>query len=127
MTDGRDVGPPNYCAKTWNHVFSENRGFQEDSSWVEHKRRLHAVGDEFSIFLEDSESFAPFSRVSEVQEYSQEADLEDLKSGRGLAERVRNIWLDDRSSSALNVSRSTRKYGNPLSAAELYSSLKIPV
>lgn len=118
--------PSNYYAKEWDPVFSRDRNFIEDRSYVDYKRGIDADGDEFGIFFQDSEDSVPSCKVEEVKEFCQAARLVDLKSRAGTAGQRRAAWLDDRSSDRLTSSRA-REYENLLTAAALYEHLKEPV
>jgi hypothetical protein len=107
--------------KGWNPVFLEDRGFKEDGSWVELKRKMGAVGDDLDLFLEDFESSVPSCQVQEVQEFCQSVHLNDLQSELRIAYRRRGAWLDDRSSEG------SRKHTNPPNSNALYRLLKLPV
>ncbi|PSS22711.1 hypothetical protein M430DRAFT_16661 [Amorphotheca resinae ATCC 22711] len=117
--------PSNYYAKEWDPVFSRDRNFIEDRSYVDYKRGIDADGDEFGIFFQDSEDSVPSCKVEEVKEFCQAARLVDLKSRAGTAGQRRAAWLDDRSSARLMTSRA-REYENLLTAAALYEHLKEP-
>jgi hypothetical protein len=111
--------------KYWDPVFSTDRNFKEDEPYVEYKRGINADGDDFDIFLQDSEDSVPSSKVGEVKELCQDARLDDLKKGTGTAGTRRGAWLDDRSCpSMMSSSRCIRKYHNPLTATGLYQLLK---
>lgn len=119
--------PLDYYAKEWSRRFSKDQNFKEDGSWVDSKRKMDAVGDEFGIFLEDAESSVPCPQVEEVQEFCQGIRLEDLVASAGTAGQRRGAWLDDRCSVRLTNSRTVREYGNPLTATSLYQALKVKV
>ena len=118
----------NYYKKEWDPEFLADRNFKEDESYVEYKRGINADGDDFDIFLRDSEDSVPCCKVEEVREFCQDACLDDLKKGARKAGTRRGAWLDDRSCPGLmGSSRCVRKYHNPLTATGLYRLLKEPV
>lgn len=124
---GRRERLSNCYAKKWNPVFSKDRNFKEDESWVESKRKFNAVGDDISIFFEEFESSVPSCQVEEVREYYQGVGLEGLKSQAGTVEGPPAAWLDDRSLFPLICGRSVREHEKRRNAVALYLSLKIPV
>lgn len=122
----RERHPSDCYAKEWSPRFSKDQNFKDDESWVDIKRKLNAVGDDFGIFLEDVEGSVPCFQVKEVQEFCQGIRLEDLVAGAGTAGQRRGAWLDDRCSVCVtyNPSAPIRDYGNPLTATSLYQFLK---
>jgi hypothetical protein len=120
----RKLYPYDCYAKEWDPLFSMDRNFKEDWSYVEWKRGIEADGNDFGIFLRDSEDSVPSCESEEVEEFCQGARLADLQSGAGMAGHRRGAWLDDRSSALPTGSRCVRKYKNPLTATALYQHLK---
>src|SRR5438128_2169455 len=118
MSGKKKSYPPDCYAKEWDLVFSKDRNFKEEGSYVECKRGIHADGDDFGIFLQDSEDSVPSCKVEEVEEFCQGARLDDLKSGAGTAGQRRAAWLDDRSCARLTSSGCVRPYQNPLTATK---------
>ena len=116
-----------YYTKEWNPVFSENRDFKEDGSYVEYKRSFGAEGDDLGLFLQDLESSIPSCQVEEVKEFCLGVLLDDLKSGAGAAGQRRAAWLDDRRCARVTSDRYVRYHGNPLTATALYRLLKAAV
>jgi hypothetical protein len=121
--------PSDCYAKEWHPEFSKDRKFKEDESYIDRKRKIDADGDDFDIFLQDSEDSVPSCKVEEVLEFCRDVHLEDLKSGVGAAGagQQRAAWLDDRSCPGLACSSFVRRYENPLTATGLYRLLKVSV
>jgi hypothetical protein len=125
MSSERGNYPSDCYAKEWDPAFLKDRNFKENESYVECKRGIDADGDDFGIFLQDSEDSVPSCEVREVEEFCQDARLDDLKSGMGATGQRRAAWLDDRSCASLTSG--VREYQNPLTATALYRLLKVPV
>ncbi|KAH8821447.1 hypothetical protein F5884DRAFT_745770 [Xylogone sp. PMI_703] len=104
--------------KRWCEVFFKDRGFKEDHSFVESKISLDAAGDDISIFMQQFDETSSYL-MKEVEYFCNGASLADLKLGHGTAGHRRGAWIDDSGGYA-------RKYQNPLCAAEIYQTLKIP-
>ncbi|KAH8588290.1 hypothetical protein B0O99DRAFT_693577 [Bisporella sp. PMI_857] len=126
MSGQRGHHPSDCYAKAWDPEFSEDRNFKEDKSYVECKMGINADGDDFGIFLRDSEDSVPSSKVGEVEEFVRGACLDDLKSGAGTAGQRRGAWLDDRSTPCSTTTRCVREYERRLTATTLYRLLKLP-
>lgn len=119
--------PRNIFAKKWNQVFSTDRKFKEDESYIDEKRRLGALGDDLHVFLQDSEDWMPSSKVEEIEEFCQGARLDNLNSLGVRTTQRRAAWLDDRSFRHRHGSGCARRCQNALTASSLYKLLKKPV
>jgi hypothetical protein len=120
---------PNCFSKRWDPMFSTDRGFKEDwsRSWVDIKRAFQAnFCDGFELFLRDYDASIPDIKTEELLEFAATFSLEELKAGVGSAAWRRGAWLDERSSSDCNISR-TRDHKNPLTATHLYERVKTRV
>lgn len=114
-------------SKQWDPLFSTDRHFKEDESYVQQKRLIDVdEDDDFAIFFTDFEESVP-SSVEEVLDFCQGACLRDLQSGVGVSGNQRGAWLDDRSRPTRDDSRCVRDYKNPLTAIELYQLLNTAV
>jgi hypothetical protein len=119
--------PRNIFAKKWIQVFSTDRKFKEDESYIDERRRLGALGDDLHVFLQDSEEWMPSSKVEEIEEFCQGARLDNLKSLGVCTTQRRAAWLDDRSFQHRDSSRCARGCQNALTASSLYQLLEKPV
>lgn len=115
--------PRNVFAKKWNAVFSTDRKFKEDESYIDEKKKHGALGDDLHIFLQDSEDWMPSSKAEEIEEFCEGARLDNSNSLGGCATKRRAAWLDERSFRQ----RCARRCQNALTAIELYKLLKKPV
>ena len=113
--------------KQWDPIFSTERNFREDVSYVQVLRDINADGDDLDIFLRQYESPGPSCEVEEVKGFSQNASLTSTQNSAAEIQAdvgyVAKAWLDDRE----KASRSSRKYQTQLNALELYELLKQPV
>lgn len=119
---------PIFDSKTWEPVFSKDRKFKENSSYLDRlKKHTNASGDDFSIFWRSTEDPPHFYAVEEVEEFCRDTHMDDLESTTETGRLQRRAWLDDRSFPHRTSSGCVRKYQNPLTAAELRKHLKVPV
>jgi hypothetical protein len=100
---------------------------KDDVSAVEAKRSIGEVGDEWTIFLQDSDDLGYLCEADEVKRYCEGVSLDDVEAGVGEAGERRAAWVDDRSSVDLTGSGSVRPCDNPLTAKGLLRYLKQPV
>ena len=91
----RSINTSVSLAKEWDELFSRDRNFKEQRSYVEWKRSVNAEGDELDIFLRETEDSIPLCSVEEVKAFCRGVRLSDLTSGSQTAAR-RAAWLDDR-------------------------------
>ena len=106
-------------AQKWNQVFSTDRKFKEDESYIDERRKHGALGSDLHVFLQDSEDWMPSIKIEEIEEFCQDAP--------NCTTKRRAAWLDDRSFRHRNCSTCARGYQNALTAIELYKLLKKPV
>ena len=119
----------NWCAKEWDPIFFTKRGFIDYESYVERIRRLDTEGSNLSIFLQDYEDSVPSCKVGEVEEFCEDACVDDIKSDNGIADQLRLAWFDQRIVPRFGMKSEVcvRKCQNPLTARRLYQLLKEPV
>ena len=122
----------NWFPKKWHEDFATDRGFKENETWVEEKRRFRTEngdGDhdggvdennDISIVMLDHEGTVPSRIVREVVSLCRDYHLGNLENGKGEAGHRRAAWLDDRITPGPNTGKRTRKYQNPLTATGLF-------
>jgi hypothetical protein len=133
---------PDYYAKEWDPVFSQDREFNDDKFFVDIIRNIGAADDDIGYFWRDgqqSEDSLTFSKFEVVEKFCKNANLQDLKSGTLSETQRRGGWLDDRSlldvgcpfrgCNDLNCGHLTtktlvRNHNNPLTGTGLYRLLK---
>lgn len=108
-------------AKKWNPLFSNNKNTENDNPHFETTRKIDSDGDEWNIFLRDSEESGPSSLVEEILEFVKGSECDAKWEG----ER-RDAWVDDRSS-LVRTGAGVRIYGNPLTSPELERHLSVQV
>jgi hypothetical protein len=106
--------------KKWNPVLSNNENAENSNSFAENRKEIDADGDEWSIFLRDSES-GPCSLVEEIREF-----VDSFGSDTKWEEERRDAWLDERSCRITGSKgvRITKKFLRP---AALKQYLSVPV
>jgi hypothetical protein len=122
---------PRGCyAKGWDPVFSKDREFKEDwtHSYVDKKRNIDGdFCDGIDLFFEDFEEADSDDKFEDLKRVAAAASLEDLRAGSGSAGQRQGAWLDERSYPNRSITSRTREHKNPLTAAQLYKLLGIPV
>lgn len=108
------------CAKKWDPIFSSYENAENSNPYLESRKEIGADGDEWSIFLRDSES-GPSNLVEEVLEF-----VKDFPSDAKWQEECRDAWLDDRSC-RITSSKGVRTFEKFLRPAALEQHLSIPV
>jgi len=122
-----------YChkwyAKEWDPIFFTKRDFTDYESYVERSRRPDTEGSNLGIFLQDYEDSVPSCKAGEVEEFCEDASVDDIKSDNSIADQSRLAWFDQRSIRRFGMDSEgyVRKCQNPLSARRLYQLLKEPV
>jgi len=109
-----------FYAKKWKPLFSNNENAEKSNPYLENRKEIGADGDEWSIFLRDSES-GPSSLVEEVLEF-----VKDFGSDTKWEEERRDAWLDDRSC-RITTNKGVRISEKFLRPAALKQHLSVPV
>jgi hypothetical protein len=112
-----------WFVKRWRPEFSIDRGFEDQRSWFEMNKYMGLEGSDIDIVLNSFGELIPYRIAPEVAAFGQDARLDDLESGKGLAGLRRAAWLDDRSCMFTDCS-CARQYWNPLTATGLYTALR---
>jgi hypothetical protein len=120
----RPVSWKNIFAKEWPRFLATAGAAPiEQEPYIHQMRQLNTSGNGISLFFHGLEDSA-LSKVDEVEEFCNDAGIENLLLGRGVAGNSRVAWLDDRS---FGSNSGVRRYQNPLTATLLYQFLKQPV
>ena len=119
----------NWYAKEWDPIFFTKRNFIDYESYVERARRPDTEGNTLGIFLQDYEDSVPSCKVSEVEEFCEDACVDDIKLDNSIADQLRLAWFDQRIVPRFGVKSEgcVKKCQNPLSARRLYQLLREPV
>ncbi len=132
---------PDYYAKEWDPVFSQDREFNDDKFFVDIIRDIGAADDDFYFWrdAQQSDESLTFSKFEVVEKFCKNASLQHLKSGTIPETQRRAAWLDDRSlldvgcsyrscgnlnCSHLATNTLVRTHNNPLTGTALYRLLK---
>jgi hypothetical protein len=136
-------------AKEWDVKFLKYQKINEDQSFVSTRRKLFSEdreddanqtseqegtkaiekkilnGDGIRIFLNDFDEPMGLVQGDEVEDFCQDASLEDLISGTGDGDAGvrRAAWIDDRQFSEDKKGGNVREHKNPLTATSLYRDL----
>jgi hypothetical protein len=110
----------------WDPAFFTRRDLagKDDVSAVEVRKRIGAMGDKLTIFLQVSEDLERPCEADEVKTYCGGVSLEDLEACVGEAGTRRAAWLDDRNNPYLVGSGNARLCDNPLTATGLLKYLR---
>lgn len=129
MSNEERVYCHNWYAKEWDPIFSTKRDFTDYGSYVERRRCTDTEGNNLGIFLQDYEDSVPSCKVGEVEEFCEDARVDDIKIDNSIADQSRLAWFDQRSIQCFGVNSEgcVRKCQNPLSARKLYQLLREPV
>lgn len=132
MSNEERVYCRNWYDKEWDPIFFTKRNFTDYESYVERRRRLDKEGNNLRIFLQDYEDSVPSCKVDEVEEFCEDARVDDIKLDNSIADQSRLAWFDQRSIPRFGVNGEGcvtcfRKCRNPLSARRLYQLLREPV
>jgi len=124
-------------AKEWDPIFFTKRNFIDYKSYVEsyaesyaeRTRRPDTERNNLRIFLQDYEDSVPSCKVGEVEEFCEDACVDDIKLDNSIADQLRLAWFDQRIIPRFGVESEhcVKKCQNPLSARRLYQLLREPV
>jgi hypothetical protein len=114
--------------KIWDPQFLEVRKVADDKLLVDLKEEVNADGDNLGYFLTDSRDTASPSEVELLEEFCRDTSLEDVKFGKLSAGSKRAIWVDDRSTTDLDLigGGNVREHEIPLTAKGLLWALNEP-
>lgn len=117
-----------FFEKTWDPDFSEFRKVVDEKLLVDLKEEVNADGDNLRYFFTDSGDTVPQTEIELLEDFCQDTSLEDVKLGKSSAGSKRVIWIDDRSTSDLDLigGGDARQHENPLTATGLLWALNEP-
>lgn len=129
MNNGEWTYYRSWYAKEWDPIYFTNRHFTDYEPYVERTKRSDTEGNNFGIFLQDYEDSVPSCKVDEVEEFCEDASVDDIKSDNSTADQLRLAWFDQRIIPRLGEKNDccVKKCQNPLSARRLYQLLREPV
>jgi hypothetical protein len=129
MNNEESVYCRNWYVKKWDPIFFTKRDFIDYEPYLERRTCPDTEGNNLDIFLQDYEDSVPSCKVGEVEEFCEDARVDDLKFDNSIADKTRLAWFDQRSIPRFGVNNEgcVRKCQNPLSARRLYQLLREPV
>ena len=106
--------------KQWKPIFSTERNFNEDTSYIKSLRVVRDDGDNLDMFMQEYEGKVPSPRSKEVKAFCKGVCLTSLqaKAAEGRSSSAK-AWLNDKEYST----QYSRSYRHRLTAYQLYTSL----